>query len=439
VNSAGIKIQLALSLMLFGVLAYTLGFWRQSPVETMTSFGTISTSANLTSTAIDTQSENTTAEINSSEINPSATLFNYEIKRGDTFAKILKSLGCSPSEALELQKVWSGLGGPLLNVGESLKIRAQDGSLDELHAELKDGDELTISKNNETKALYGMRTPAGVIEEEVTTQGTIDSSFINSAINAGLDYETIDSFVDLFGHSVEFSKDIHPGDTFTITYTARKTLEGKLLPSGDIMSASLMNNGDMLAAIGRKDATGKFHYFSEIGEMLGNYFLRYPLNFSRISSTFTTARFHPVLKISRPHRGVDFAAPIGTPVRSIGDGLVVAAGKMGAAGNVVKINYGGRFTTEYFHLSKISAGIKKGARVSRGQVVGAVGTTGLSTGPHLHFGLFDNGKYVNPLTAKLPAIAPKGVRITKQELQIALSELRAKHEMLKVQVATKNF
>jgi murein DD-endopeptidase MepM/ murein hydrolase activator NlpD len=135
--------------------------------------------------------------------------------------------------------------------------------------------------------------------------------------------------------------------------------------------------------------------------MPGKYFLRYPVKFTRISSVFSTARFHPVLNVSRPHNGVDFSAPTGTAVRTVGDGTVTFSGFKSSTGNMVRIAHGNRYVTEYMHLSKIESGIKVGERVARGELIGAVGETGLATGPHLHFGMFDSGKYVDPLKSNL--------------------------------------
>ena len=162
----------------------------------------------------------------------------------------------------------------------------------------------------------------------------------------------------------------------------------------------------MYAVVRDVAADGTVRYFDERGEMPTKSFLRYPVQFTRISSVFTHARFHPVLKVSRPHNGVDFAAPVGTPVRTVGDGVVLFAGWNKSGGNMIKIAHDSRYTTEYMHLSKISTSVKKGSRVSRGSVIGALGNTGLSSGPHLHFGLFDKGNYVDPMKAKIIQAAP---------------------------------
>jgi murein DD-endopeptidase MepM/ murein hydrolase activator NlpD len=135
-------------------------------------------------------------------------------------------------------------------------------------------------------------------------------------------------------------------------------------------------------------------------------FLKSPIRYSRISSRFTTKRFHPILQFNRPHLGVDYAAPIGTPIRAVGDGVIMSAGRNGGAGNMIKLQHNSTYSTAYKHLNGFAKGIHSGARVHQGQIIGYVGTTGLSTGPHLHFEFFQNGKYVDPLGRKFPSAEP---------------------------------
>jgi murein DD-endopeptidase MepM/ murein hydrolase activator NlpD len=166
-------------------------------------------------------------------------------------------------------------------------------------------------------------------------------------------------------------------------------------------------------------ADGKARYFDAKGKLLGDTFLRYPVKFSRVSSSFSDARLHPVLKRRIPHNGVDFAAPVGTPVRASADGTVTFVGRKGPSGIMIKVKHNARYRTAYLHLSRIAKGIKRGTRVSRGQVIGAVGATGRVTGPHLHYSFYDRGKYVDPMKIELPTIEGlnKGNRIAKSYLK----------------------
>jgi murein DD-endopeptidase MepM/ murein hydrolase activator NlpD len=272
---------------------------------------------------------------------------------------------------------------------------------------------------------------------ERVVSGTIYSNFISAAQTAGLPISLVDDYVDLFGDRIDFRKDLQPGDVFAIILKQNQYKDGTWGEPVEISSASIINDGNLKAVLKYKNNDGTFQSFNEKGEPLGSYFLKYPLTFSRISSVFTKARFHPVLGVARPHNGVDFAAPVGTPVRSVGEGKVERAGYYGSSGYMVKINHSSKWSTAYLHLSKIQPGIKAGSKVSRGQLIGAVGTTGLSTGPHLHFSLYDNGKYVNPLTTKLPNVineknltAPKiimaSLETLKQQLQTVAYASNAK-------------
>lgn len=261
--------------------------------------------------------------------------------------------------------------------------------------------ELRVGQGNTVTPI--IRTDEQLLSDR-TAFGSIESSFSEAALKAGVDYDVIDDFVDLFSDRVEFKRELQPGDRFTLVYRKRDPL--KLSKAGEpiIIAAAMEVNGKQLFVARFQGADGKYRYFDERGQPLGNTFLRYPLKFSRISSYFTNSRFHPVLKVKRPHNGIDFAAPVGTPVRSVADGVVVQAGYNGGAGNMVKIKHGDRYSTAYLHLHSITKGVKVGTRVKRGDIIGGVGSTGLATGPHLHFSFFDRDTYVDPFKIKLPTL-----------------------------------
>jgi murein DD-endopeptidase MepM/ murein hydrolase activator NlpD len=247
--------------------------------------------------------------------------------------------------------------------------------------------------------------------------------------------DVIDDLVDIFGPRVDFRRDLQPGDTYTVVFKENRLSDGTYISSGDISLAAIVNNGKMLSAIQQHSNAGSDLYFDENGQAIGDQFLRYPLKFTRISSVFQTSRFHPVLGVKRPHNGVDFAAPIGTPVRTIGDGRVEIAGARGGAGLMVMIRHSDRYSTAYMHLSKFAPGIKPGAFVKRGQVIGNVGMTGLSTGPHLHFSLYDRGKYVDPLKAQLPTLANNNQSLPKSVLEASMRRLHDAQPMVTLAAA----
>ena len=205
---------------------------------------------------------------------------------------------------------------------------------------------------------------------------------------------------DIFAWDIDFSTDIRNGDIFK-TVVQGLYLNGEFRKYGDILSAEFINDGVTYRAY-KFEYNGEAHYYGEDGESLRKAFLKAPLNFRRISSSFSYGRFHPILKIYRPHHGLDYAAPAGTPVSAVGDGTVNFAGYKGQYGKLIVIRHANGWETYYGHLSRINRGIKRGLKVEQGQVIGYVGATGLATGPHLHYEIKINNKPVNPLVVKLP-------------------------------------
>lgn len=282
---------------------------------------------------------------------------------------------------------------------------------------------ITRGVGNQFAAL--IQEDAPFLEERIVS-GTITSSFIEAAIKAELPLQLVDDYVDLFGERVDFRKDIQTGDAFSIILKQKKYSDGTWGEPVEILAASLMNEGHLKAVVKWKDRAGQIRSYDETGQPIGSYFLKYPLQFTRISSVFTDDRLHPVLGIRRPHNGVDFAAPTGTPVRVVGDGIVEKSGQFGDCGNMIRIAHGKQWATAYLHLSKIDPQIKAGVHVKRGQIIGLVGMTGLASGPHLHFGLFDNGKYVDPIKTKLPSVLDENDIAPAKIIQASLSTMKEK-------------
>ncbi len=336
-----------------------------------------------------------------------------KVKKNESLEKIFQSLGLNDELEAEVHEKFSKFQQEkkikrLLQSGQPINfVFTLDTELQRVATEPEAGKKLIVERTKSGKFSTRIKTQKQEKREHVF-MGTIDSSFAAAANKAEVSYDIVDDLVDLFSDRVEFNKDFHKGDRFTVIFRDKLLSDGKPSGEGTILAAALEINGEHLIAARFVGSDGKARYFNEKGQILGNSFLRYPLKFSRISSYFTQSRFHPVLKFARPHNGVDFAAPIGTPVRTIGNGEIIFAGRTNSTGNSIKIRHGQRFTTEYFHLSSIVPGLKKGIKVNRGEVIGAVGMTGLATGPHLHFGFFDNDKYVDPLKAKLPMLDSLG-------------------------------
>lgn len=360
---------------------------------------------------------------------------SYTVARGDTVSAVWLKNGAPALGAVAATTAIKDAGVSKFTIkrGENLSLRiARDGDIVGFAKKLDDGSTLVL-RGNSTSGYEASVIKPNIEERERVVVGTILTSFSASAGQLGIGPKIVDDIVDLFGDRVEFSKAIQPGDSFTVTYIEKRCKDtGEVLDSGPVIKASILQGEKLFAAIRYKATNGEFLYYNEKGEKPGNYFLRYPVQFTRISSTFSWARFHPVLQRTRPHYGVDFSAPVGTPVRAVGDGIVKSMGFKSEPGNVVQIQHNDRWATVYMHLNGFAKGLRAGQRVSRGEIIGYVGATGLATGPHLHFGLFDQGKYVDPLAANLPNISINDQRLPNGYLQAALQDIQKKHDLISV-------
>lgn len=236
-----------------------------------------------------------------------------------------------------------------------------------------------------------------------TATGIIETSLYNSVVESGGSPMLVNELADVYAWEIDFFG-LQKGDAFKVIYE-RFEVNGEDAGMGKIISSWFQHVGEPFYAIQYDQGEGT-EYFDEEGNSLRKTFLKAPLRFSRISSRFSYSRMHPVLKIRRPHTGVDYAAPTGTPVVAVGDGTVIMAAYKGGGGNTVKIRHNSNYSTGYLHLSRYGKGIKKGVKVKQGQVIGYVGSTGLSTGPHLDFRFWKNGQPVDPLKIDPPSANP---------------------------------
>ncbi len=280
------------------------------------------------------------------------------------------------------------------------------------------GQRLHLSLPSGEKTWQSKLVKRQVFTRQHMSSGSIEDSLFSSAARAGMDQRTTMNLVDIFAWDIDFARDMRRGDSFQVIYEERFDDDGRTLESS-ILAAKFVNQGQEFMAVRYEQSNGKVDYFDPDGKSMRKAYLKAPVKFSRISSRFKLKRKHPVLGYTRAHRGVDYASPSGTPVHAIGDAHVSFVGWKGGYGRIVQLRHNNRnHTTFYAHLRSYGKGIKKGARIRQGQVIGYVGMSGLATGPHLHFEFRSRGRAVNPLTVKHPPAKP----IEKAEKQRFLQQ-----------------
>ena len=328
-----------------------------------------------------------------------------KVKSGDSLARIFSRLGLSATtlhNIIHSSKEAKDLAN--IRPGQTIKVRLDsDGSLKELIHQRSKINSLQIVADGDS---YKSDTISKELDTQVTElSGTITNSLFQSAQEAGLSDDLIMDLAYIFGWDIDFALEIRAGDTFSVVFEEHY-LEGEKFRNGSILAAEFVNRGKTHRAIRYEDDEGYASYFSPDGNSMRKAFLRAPVDFRRISSRFSGERYHPVLGKKRPHRGVDYAAATGTPIKAAGDGRVEFVGRKGGYGKTIILKHANKYTTLYGHLNGYKRGIKTGSRVKQGQTIGYVGKTGLATGPHLHYEFRVNGVHRNPLTVKLPAALP---------------------------------
>ncbi|MBC7189417.1 M23 family metallopeptidase, partial [Candidatus Aerophobetes bacterium] len=335
------------------------------------------------------------------------TLFSGRIGRGDTLYEILRQNGLSPQKIYLISKALKPYVDPKkCRPGEKLELqKSKEKDLITLKY-FPGGFYFYVVEEKEPGFFTAEKEKVPVEKVLVGAKGEIESSLYESMRKEEIPNELILKFADIFSWEIDFLTDPRRGDSFFLIWERYLNKEGKILAEGNILAARYVNQGKIFTAIFYQDPEGSRGYYTPEGKSLQRSFLKSPLNYRRISSYFSYRRFHPILKMYRPHLGIDYAAPTGTPVCSIGDGVIVFAGWKGGFGKYVEIKHPNGYKTSYGHLSRIAKGIKRGKRVSQGQVIGYVGSTGLATGPHLDFRISKNGRYLNFLKLDFPRANP---------------------------------
>jgi len=294
--------------------------------------------------------------------------------------------------------------------GQKLHFHLSDENLVGIELETNVNRRLKVVKTNSDYLVDEV-----VRDFEVRTQvasSTIDNSLFLAGQRAGLSAAVIMELANIFGWDIDFALDIRTGDQFSVVYE-EKYLDGEKIKDGAIIAAEFVNAGESYRAVRYTDSKGDTDYYSQNGRSMRKPFLRTPVDFARISSRFNLKRKHPILNKIRAHKGVDYAASTGTPIKSSGDGKVVHRGNKGGYGRTIIVKHGSRYSTLYAHMHKYARNTQVGKRVKQGQIIGYVGKSGLATGPHLHYEFRVNGVHRNPLTVKLPDASP----LPKSEMQ----------------------
>ena len=324
---------------------------------------------------------------------------------GDTLTSALSRLKI---DDLEIQRLLSTDAVRQLasSIRSGKRIQAtttQDGQLLSIQFERDNAPALKVRRQGDS---YVAEEGNDLIETRVVMRsGRILSSLYGATDNAGIPDKIADKMAETLSTNLDFRNDLHRGDTFSVIYTVNYR-NGEPISTGKLLAAEFVNGGKTHRAVLFRDPSGREDYYTPEGESLKKGFLRSPLEFSRVTSSFSSARLHPLLGFYRAHTGVDFGAPTGTRVKATGDATVEFAGGKGGYGNLVILRHQNGYETYYAHLSAFAPGIRPGRSISQGEVIAYVGTTGASTGPHLHYEVRIAGTPYNPLTVKLPGSAP---------------------------------
>jgi murein DD-endopeptidase MepM/ murein hydrolase activator NlpD len=331
-----------------------------------------------------------------------------KVKPGDTIGPLFSRHGLADSDRREIMRLGGDTGSLAhIRAGESLQVRLDKstGQLLELRHQIDEVRSLQVTRR---AGVFRASTLTAEIERRTSYRVGIikesTGSLFLAGQEAGMSDRVIMGLFDVYRWDIDFAQDIQPGDRFSVVYEEIYR-DGERLRDGEILAAEFINRGKPLRAVAYTDDAGRIDYYTPKGSPMHKAFIRTPVAFTRISSRYGFRR-HPVLNRIRAHRGVDYAAPTGTPVKATGNGRIIHRGRRGGYGNAIMIQHANGIVTLYGHLSRFAKGQSHGSRVKQGQVIGYVGSSGLATGPHLHYEFHVNGVHQNPLSVRLPNAAP---------------------------------
>jgi murein DD-endopeptidase MepM/ murein hydrolase activator NlpD len=335
---------------------------------------------------------------------PGLATIEVIVRSNDTLDRIFRKFELSLSDLADMRAIAATRQFlDRLIPGELLRLTHREGSLMGFERDLSLTERLKVQRDAAGFHADVIARPVKV--DRMLAHGAITTSLFEAANDAGLQDATVLKLARLFGWDIDFVLDLRAGDEFTVSYE-RISQDGHFVQDGEILAARFINQGREFNTVRYVRPDGSSSYYSPDGRSMEKAFLRAPLDFRRVSSRFTSSRYHPILNIVRAHKGVDYAAPTGTPVHAAGAGRIRFRGQKGGYGNVVEIDHGGGIVTVYGHLSRFAAAARSGSRVKQGDLIAYVGMTGLATGPHLHYEYRVNGQYLDPQRVKLPDATP---------------------------------
>lgn len=347
------------------------------------------------------------------------------VRRNDTLDRIFRSVGIDNATLAELRTlpdVRKAL--DILRPGDIITLTHVDGVLQSLNRRISDTLTLSVSRDDDGFAVNFIENPLEV--EVAGARARIETSLFDAGRAAGMSATTVMVLAnEIFGWDIDFANDIHAGDEFSVLYQ-RKFQDGAYVSDGRVLAAEFVNRGKRHRAVWFESADGSVKgYYTPDGKGMRKAFLRVPIDFARVSSGFNPQRRHPITGQVRAHRGIDFAAPTGTPIYAAGDGRIEFAGRQGGYGNAVIIDHGRGITTLYGHMSRFGKAARSGRSVRQGEVIGYVGSTGASTGPHLHYEYRVRGVHKNPANIALPntEIPSRYAAEFRSQAQVALAQL----------------
>lgn len=359
-----------------------------------------------TPTASASQNLGIDAIIVSAETQNGAERFELTVGRGDTLLGLLSAHGIAPSEAHAAVTALQATFDPRdIRVGQAIHVskssEANRTALDAVRIAVDPGFDVLVVATDDT-GFKSEVLKAKTVAQTNTYAGTISSSLYEAAIDQGVPAQVLVEMIQLFSYDVDFQRDIRTDDHFELMFRQNVTEEGLVVSNDDIEFAAMTLRGQTFKIYAYEHADGRLDYYNEEGKGIRKALLRTPINGARLSSSFGR-RKHPVLGYTKMHRGVDFAAPSGTPIYAAGDGVIEKRHRWGSFGNYIRIRHGDGFSTAYAHMKSFARGQSAGGRVRQGAIIGYVGTTGRSTGPHLHYEVHKNGGQVNPMKVRFPA------------------------------------